>query len=46
MNLRTLEPGTFGLFDLVVADLSFISMRTVLDALIGVSSRARISCSS
>jgi 23S rRNA (cytidine1920-2'-O)/16S rRNA (cytidine1409-2'-O)-methyltransferase len=40
VNLRTLEPGTFGLFDLVVADLSFISLRTVLDALLGVSQPA------
>ena len=38
VNIRAIEPTTFGeLFDLVVADLSFISLRTVLDALIAVA---------
>jgi len=37
VDVRTITRGEFGQFDLVVADLSFISIRSVLDALIGVS---------
>lgn len=38
-NIRTSEPGQFGEpFDLVVADLSFISLRTVADALVALGS--------
>ncbi len=37
VNVRTLRPGALGSFDLVVADLSFISLRSVLDALLGAS---------
>lgn len=39
VNVRTLEPGAFGAFDVVVADLSFISLRAVLDALLGACAR-------
>jgi 23S rRNA (cytidine1920-2'-O)/16S rRNA (cytidine1409-2'-O)-methyltransferase len=35
LNVRTLAPGALGKFDIVVADLSFISLKTVLDALLG-----------
>ncbi len=35
LNVRTLAPGALGTFDVVVADLSFISLRAVLDALLG-----------
>ena len=35
VNIRTLAPGALGTFDLVVADLSFISLRAVLDSLLG-----------
>ena len=38
MNVRTLAPGALGRFDLVVADLSFISLGAVLDALLGACS--------
>ena len=37
VNIRTMTRAEHGLFDLVVADLSFISIRSVLEALIGVS---------
>jgi 23S rRNA (cytidine1920-2'-O)/16S rRNA (cytidine1409-2'-O)-methyltransferase len=41
VNIRAVEPGMFGaLVDLVVADLSFISLRTVLDALLALSEPA------
>ena len=37
-NVRDLAPGDLGApFPLVVADLSFISLRTVLDALVGLA---------
>jgi 23S rRNA (cytidine1920-2'-O)/16S rRNA (cytidine1409-2'-O)-methyltransferase len=37
-NVRSLAPGDLGpLADVVVADLSFISLRTVLDALLGLA---------
>lgn len=37
-NVRTLEPGTIGgPVEVVVGDLSFISLRLVLDALLGVT---------
>jgi 23S rRNA (cytidine1920-2'-O)/16S rRNA (cytidine1409-2'-O)-methyltransferase len=35
LNVRTLAPGALGTFDVVVADLSFISLKAVLDALLG-----------
>ena len=35
VNLRTVEAGALGTSALVVADLSFISLRAVLDALLG-----------
>ncbi|MBS1837800.1 MAG: TlyA family RNA methyltransferase, partial [Actinobacteria bacterium] len=34
-NLRHVDPGSFPTFDAVVADLSFISLRTVMDVLVG-----------
>jgi 23S rRNA (cytidine1920-2'-O)/16S rRNA (cytidine1409-2'-O)-methyltransferase len=37
VDIRTITPAEYGQFDLVVADLSFISIRSVLDALMGVS---------
>jgi 23S rRNA (cytidine1920-2'-O)/16S rRNA (cytidine1409-2'-O)-methyltransferase len=37
VDVRTITRGEFGPFDLIVADLSFISIRSVLDGLIGVS---------
>ena len=37
VNIRTMTRAEYGLFDLVVADLSFISIRSVLDALISLS---------
>jgi 23S rRNA (cytidine1920-2'-O)/16S rRNA (cytidine1409-2'-O)-methyltransferase len=37
-NIRTLEPADLGdAFEIVVADLSFISLRTVLGALVGLA---------
>jgi len=40
LNVRALAPADVGRFDLVVADLSFISLRTVLPALLGVAAPA------
>ena len=37
LNVRSIDAATLGTFSLVVADLSFISLRTVLDALLDVS---------
>ena len=37
LNVRTIDAATLGTFSLVVADLSFISLRTVLGALLEVS---------
>ena len=37
LNVRSIDAATLGTFSLVVADLSFISLRTVLDALLEVS---------
>ncbi len=37
LNVRSVDAATLGTFSLVVADLSFISLRTVLDALLDVS---------
>ena len=37
LNVRSIDAATVGTFSLVVADLSFISLRTVLDALLEVS---------
>jgi 23S rRNA (cytidine1920-2'-O)/16S rRNA (cytidine1409-2'-O)-methyltransferase len=37
LNVRSVDSARLGTFSLVVADLSFISLRTVVDALIGVS---------
>ena len=35
VNVRTIAPGELSEFDLVVADLSFISLRSVIEQLIG-----------